>query len=101
MNKNIQSFSITSWLLKTRTVLLQKDPAKGNSVGNYHPKASLNLSWKLKISVIAYNLYQHLENENLLLEKHKGCSNIAFHYINDPFNTSFKTDKTRIFISKG
>ena len=43
LNENIQSISIPSWLLKSRTVLIQKDPAKGNAVRNYQPKASLNL----------------------------------------------------------
>ena len=33
----------------------------------------LNLLWKLKTGIIADKLYQHLENENLLLEEQKGC----------------------------
>ena len=77
MNENIQSFSISSQLLKTKTVLIQKDPAKGNAVGNYQPKASLNLLWKLKAGIIADNPYQHLENGKLFLEKQKGCSHAS------------------------
>ena len=35
LNENIQSISLPNWLLKSRTVLIQKDPAKGNDVRNY------------------------------------------------------------------
>ena len=34
LNENIQSISIPSWLLKSRTVLFKKDPAKGIAVRN-------------------------------------------------------------------
>ena len=73
MNGNIQSLSIPSWLVKSRTVLIQKCPANGNDLGNFEPIACLNLLRKLKTGIIADNLYQHLENENLILEEHKGC----------------------------
>ena len=39
---------------------------------NYMPKACLNLLWKLKTGIIAEKLYQHVENENLLIEEQKG-----------------------------
>ena len=68
----MQSLSIPIWLVKSRTALIQKDPAKGNVVGNYRPTACLNLLWKLKAHIIADKLHQHLENENLLLEEQKG-----------------------------
>ena len=73
LNENIQSLSIPSWLVKGKTVLILKDPAKGNAVGNYRPIACLNLLWKLKTGIIADKLYQHLETENLLLEEQKVC----------------------------
>ena len=40
---------------------------------NYRPIACLNLLLKLKTGIIFDKLYQHLENENLLLEEQKGC----------------------------
>ena len=58
--------------MKSRTILIQKYPAKGNAVGNYRPIACLNLLWKFKTGIIADKLYQHLENEILLLEEQKG-----------------------------
>ena len=76
LNKNMHSLSIPSWLVKSKTVLIQKDPAKGNAVGNYRPIAFLNLLWKLKTSIIADKLYQY-ENENLLLEEQKGCQHAS------------------------
>ena len=73
LNDNIQPHSNLSRLMKSRTVLIKKDPAKGNAVGNYQPIACLNLLWKLKTGIIDDKFYQHLESENLLLDEQKGC----------------------------
>ena len=73
LNRDIQPLSIPSRLLKRVTVLIQKDPANRNGVGNYRPIACLNLLWKLKTGTIARKLYQHLENENLIPEEQKAC----------------------------
>ena len=72
MKENIPSFSIPDWLLKSITVLIQKDPAKRNAVRNYRPIACLILLWKFKTGIITDKLYQHLGNENFLLEEKKG-----------------------------
>ena len=77
MNENMESLLISSWLVKSRTVLIQKDPTKGNAAGNYRPIACLNPLRKLKTGIIANELYQHLENENLLLEEQKGCQHAS------------------------
>ena len=73
MNENIQFLSTPSWLVKSRTVLIQKDLAKGNAVGNYRPIARFNLLWKLKAGIIADKLYEYLDNENLSLEEQRDC----------------------------
>ena len=73
LNRNIQPLSIPSRLLKSRTVLIQNDPADRNGVSKYLPIACLNLLWKLETGIIAHKLCQHLENENLTLEEQKGC----------------------------
>ena len=73
LNRNIEPLSIPRRLLKSRTVLIQKDPANRNGVSKYRPIACLNLLWKLETGIIAHKLYQHLENENLILEEQKGC----------------------------
>ena len=43
------------------TVLIQKDPTKGNAVGNYRLIACYNLSWKLLTGIITVRLYEHPE----------------------------------------
>ena len=68
------SLSTPNWLVKYRPVLIQKDSAKSNAVGNCWPIACLNLLWKLKTGITADKLYQHLNNGNLLL-KEKECRN--------------------------
>ena len=60
-------------MVEGRTVLIQKDPNKGNTVGNYRPIACLNLLWKLLTAIISDKLYLHLETQDLLPEEQKGC----------------------------
>ena len=43
LNKNIQSLSIPSWLVKSRTVLIKEKSTKGNAVGKYRLTACLCL----------------------------------------------------------
>ena len=101
LNENIMSFSIHSWLLKNRTVRIQKDPAKGNVVGNYRSEACLDLLWKLKAVIIADKLYQPLENEDLLLEDQKGYRHVSRVtkdqlWINKAVIRNFKRRKTNL-----
>ena len=53
-------------------MLIQKNPTKGNAVGNYKPIACLDLLWKLLTGIITEKLYEHLENKDLLPEEQKG-----------------------------
>ena len=39
LNNELQSVSIPEWIVENRTVLIQKDTTKSNSVGNYRPLA--------------------------------------------------------------
>ena len=59
---------ILSWMTYGRTVLCQKDPAKGNSVENFRPMTCLPLIWKLLTGIISEDMYCFMENENLLPE---------------------------------
>ena len=56
-----------------RTVLCQKDTRKGNAVENYRPITCLPLMWKLLTDVTAEEMYDYLEQEQLLPEEQKGC----------------------------
>lgn len=77
LKENMESLSVTSYLVKNRTFLIQKYLAKGNAVGYYQPITCLNPLWKLKTDIIADiiadKLYQYLKNEKLLLEEQKIC----------------------------
>ena len=50
-------------MVEGRTVLIQKDPNKGNAVGNYRPIACLNLLWKLLTAILSDKLFVHLEKK--------------------------------------
>lgn len=65
--------NVPDWMVKGRTVLIQKDPAKGSVAGNYRPIACLPLMWKLLTGIFAGQIYKHLESNGLLPEEQKGC----------------------------
>ena len=56
-----------------RTVLIMKDPEKGNSPSNYRPITCLPVMWKMLTGIISREMYSFLENEGLLPEEQKGC----------------------------
>ena len=56
-----------------KTVLCQKDLAKGSAVDNYRPISCLPLMWKLMTGMLAEKMYSHLARENVLPPKQKGC----------------------------
>ena len=64
---------IPAWMTYGRTVLCQKDAAKGNSVENFRPITCLPLMWKLLTGIVSEDIYCFMENENLFPEEQKGC----------------------------
>lgn len=64
---------VPKWMVKGRTVLIQKDRAKGTVASNYRPIACLPLMWKLLTGTLAEKLYQHLLVNDLLPDEQKGC----------------------------
>ena len=62
-----------AWMTKGRTVLIQNGILKGRDVSNYRPITCLPLIWKLLTGLIADEVYNYLETENLLPEEQKGC----------------------------
>ena len=73
LNQCLVTGKVPAWMVEGRTVLIQKDPNKGNAVGNYRPIACLNLLRKLLTAIISDKLYLHLETQDLLPEEQKGC----------------------------
>ena len=64
---------VPEWMVKGRTVLIQKDAKKGTIVSNYRPIACLPLMWKLLTGIFAEKIYDHLLDNNLLPDEQKGC----------------------------
>jgi hypothetical protein len=64
---------VPAWMVKGRTVLIQKDSAKGTEPSNYRPIACLPLMWKLLTGIFADKIYDHLEVNRLLPDEQKGC----------------------------
>ena len=64
---------LPDWMTFKKTVLCQKDLAKGSTVDNYRPISCLPLMWKLMTGMIAEKMYSHLERENVLSSEQKGC----------------------------
>ena len=69
----VSSGRVPAWMVKGRTVLIQKDPAKGKAVTNYRPIACLPLMWKLLTGIFAGKIYDHLQINKLLPDEQKGC----------------------------
>ena len=65
-------------MTKGRTALIMKDPEKGATTENYRPimKTCLPVMWKLLTGIIAEDLYEFLDTENLLPDEQKGCRKI-------------------------
>ena len=61
------------WMTKERTVLIMKDPEKGATTENYRPMMCLPVMWKLLTGIIAEDLYEFLDTENLLPDEQKEC----------------------------
>ena len=69
----LKDASVPEWMTSGRTVLVLKDPAKGNDAGNYRPITCLPLMWKALTGAVANILYEHLESNNIIGDEQKGC----------------------------
>jgi len=61
-------------LVLGRTVLIVKDPVKGNVPSNYRPITCLSIIWKFLTSIIRHLLYSHLCLNKLLPPQQKGAT---------------------------
>ena len=57
----LKTENVPDWIVKGRTVLIQKDSANGTMAGNYRPIACLPLMWKLLTGIFAEEIYDHLK----------------------------------------
>ena len=61
------------WMTVGKTVLYQKDLAKGSAVDNYRPISCLPLIWNLMTGMLAEKMYSDLERESVLPSEQNGC----------------------------
>ena len=64
---------VPDWITTGRTVLMLKDKSKGNKVSNHRPITCLPLMWKLITGIVADEIYNHLEENDILPEGQKRC----------------------------
>ena len=64
---------LPDWMTFRKTLLCQKDTAKGSAFDNYRPISCLPLMWKPMTGMLAENMYNHLERENILPSQEKRC----------------------------
>ena len=67
LQKLVVNGMVPEWLVKGRTVLIQKNAAKGTVSSNYRPIARLPFMWKLLNGIFADKIDDHLLNNNVLL----------------------------------
>ena len=65
--------NVPEWMVRGRTVLIQKDTAKGAQASNHRPIACLPMLWKLLTGVMREKLYHHLERNGLPADEQNGC----------------------------
>ena len=68
----LKTGNVPDWMVKERTVLIQKDSAKRTVVSYYRPIACLPIMWKLLPGIFAEETYDHLKDNNLLPDEQKG-----------------------------
>lgn len=64
--------NVPEWMVRGRTVLIQRDPVKGVQASNYRPITCLPMMWKLLTGIMGEKLYHHLERNGLLTDEQKG-----------------------------
>ena len=69
LQRCIEEWNVLVWMVSGRTVLIQKDPAKGTKTSSYRPFACLPLIWKLLSGIFADIVYTHLLDNQVLPEE--------------------------------
>ena len=69
----LQENNVPSWMVTGKTLLCVKELEKGNAVANFRPITCLPLLWILLTGILAEELYEHLEQTNILPWEQKRC----------------------------
>ena len=70
----ITKSKVPDWMKTSRTVLLLKGKSKVNKMSNYRAISCLLLMCKLLTGIVADEIYNHLDKNDLLPERQKDCS---------------------------
>ena len=70
----LQEGEVLAWMTTSRQVLIEKDKSKGTEASNYRSITRLPLMWKLLTRVLADEIHEFLESNNILQEEQKGCT---------------------------
>ena len=62
-----------NWLVTGRTSLILKNPEEPLNVSNYRPITCLTTTWKLLTSILADEIYDHLDKSGIIPWQQKGC----------------------------
>ena len=73
LNRCLQENNVPSWMVTGNTLLCVKELKKGNAVGNFMPITCLPPLRKLLTGILAEELYEHLEQANVLPWEQKRC----------------------------
>ena len=73
LHRCLQENNVPSWMVTGKTLLCVKELEKGNAVANFRPTTCLPLLRKLLTGILAEELYEHLEQANILPWEQKGC----------------------------
>ena len=71
LDRCLQENNLPKWMDTGKTLLCIKEIQKGNLVSNFIP--CVPLIWKLLTSILAEELYEHLEKTNSLQWEQKRC----------------------------
>ena len=72
LDRCLQENNVPSWMVTGKTILCVKELGKGNAVANFRPITCFPLLWKLLTEILAQELYEHLEQANILPCAQKG-----------------------------
>ena len=69
----LQENNLPKWMVTGKSLLCIKEIQKGNLVLNFTPITCLPLVWELLTSILAEDLYEHLEKTSSLPWEQKEC----------------------------
>ena len=72
MNRCLQEAHLPEWMIKGKTIFIQKDPLKGTAPNNYRLITCLPMMWKIQSVQIREGIYYSLTSHGLFPEEHKG-----------------------------